>query len=253
MAAVGRTPQSTGPGLAFLAPAGDREHSTSASCDSSVHLYQRRGLRLLKTGIRPTTLCFLACLVIGVSLFAFGRAAHAGGVDIKLDLTELAKLAWDVWKSTSAESKKRVQVDDIVREMNILVGQREAFLPQLERYVEARASDPAAVARLRSAAVAMLETARRLEAVVKKIDPAFAMAHSEVHIQATGAAASRGIYSLETVRVFYSDGRNIDYRDLIRRLRAGTCDLRQVIRNLRSAAGQPPGALTQRDMDCGVK
>jgi hypothetical protein len=191
-------------------------------------------------------------LVVSVIFVPNMTLTAASPVQINLDLGlgEVFKLWWERWKSLSDDAKKNVPVEDLIREMNNLVGQRENFIPPFEQYVH---GVPVDTELLRNEASAMLKTAKNIEDMVKKLDPGFASAHSEVHIRSVKIAADRSVNSSETVQIFDSRGVNINRDDLIRRLRIGTCDLRQVIRNIRSAAGLKPEPLSPEDKGCKVK
>ena len=195
----------------------------------------------------------LTGLLAVLSQFANPSIVQAVGFDLKLDVTEFAKIAWNMWTSASSDAKAAVPVNDLIREMNLLVGQREAFLPRFEDYVAGETRDPGLPIRLRAEALDMMSIAQRIQNMLRKLDPTFSATHSEVHIQSTGVATSRAAKAEETVRVFDSRGALIDRRDLIRRLRTGTCDLWQVIHNIRVASGQQPEPLSARDKECGVK
>ena len=45
----------------------------------------------------------------------------------------------------------------------------------------------------------MLNTAQRIETILRKIDPKFAAAHSQVHIESTSIAAARSAKAMQTI------------------------------------------------------
>jgi len=136
--------------------------------------------------------------------------------------------------------------------MSTLVGLREAFLPRFAEYVNVDRASSAEVARLRSQAGEILNVARDLDAMVKKLDPTFASAYSEVQIESVRVATERAFQSEATVRVFDIRGAEIDRRALVRRLEAGTCDLRRVLHDMRVANGMA-APLSKNDEACGLK
>jgi hypothetical protein len=206
---------------------------------------------LTRTARRVLTLVVL--VIVSVS----ANPGPAGAdVSITIDVGEIAKLIWEIWKVKSAEAKASGRIDELVREMNLLVAQREVFIPRFVEFVRVRATGPSgddlAGVSLRDLALEMRRTVKRIETMLKKIDPKFATVASEIHIKATQVAQERRAKTDETLLVLDGRGGMIDASDLVSRLRKGTCDLRQVIHDIRKASGQTP-ALSEEDKVCGVK
>jgi hypothetical protein len=177
-------------------------------------------------------------------------SAQKATVVIDLGLGDVVRAVSEAWRTSSADAKKAVPADELIREMNILIGQREAFLPRFEPFVLGRPTRSSDVESLRSEAQAMMATANKIDAMAKKLDPEFVNKHSEVHIEAVSVATERGQKSADTLRVL--DGGGVDHSELLRRLRSGTCDLRRVVHDLRVANGQR-AELSEKDKACGMK
>src|SRR5215475_4422406 len=123
-------------------------------------------------------------------------------IKVDLGLGDLARASWDIWRSASADAKTAVPASELIQKMSTLVGLREAFLPRFAEYVNVDRASSAEVARLRSQAGEILNVARDLDTMVKKLDPTFASAHSEVQIESVRVATERAFQSEATVRVF---------------------------------------------------
>src|SRR4030095_9279526 len=137
---------------------------------------------------RRVSAVFLAFLLFAISWpLAYVKTAAAADVKISLDLTEFGKLVWQAWQSSSAEAKKAVRVQDLLAQLNVLVGQRESFLPRFKSFLSRRNArydvDQDTAVRLRNEATAMLGTVTRIQDMVKRLDSNFAASHSEVHIE----------------------------------------------------------------------
>jgi hypothetical protein len=211
-------------------------------------------------GVRGSLLVLAVLLSLSLSYFANPSLAEVN-FDLKLDLNEFGRFIWDIWRSLSTDAKATIPLDDLLREMNLLVAQRESFIPRFERAADLTGSGgfsaPSVTGfQLRAEAIEMQGTVRRIQDMLRRVEPRFAAAHSDVHIRAAEVLADRAPKADETVSAFNvsafnPQGARIDLRDLIQRLKKGTCDLRQVIHDMRVAAGHVPST-SDRDRACGV-
>ena len=205
--------------------------------------------------MRTKTVSSIFALVLLILSVSADPGLGAAELSVTLDITELGKLIWEIWKAKSAEAKASVGTDELLREMNLLVAQREVFIPRFKKFV-LRPVPPSekdfVSADLRPLALQMRSTVARIETMLKKIDPHFAAAESEVHIKATSVAEERRYQTREAIRLLDGRGAEIDASDLVRRLDKGTCDLRQVIHDIRKASAPTPPALSEEDKRCGV-
>jgi hypothetical protein len=178
-------------------------------------------------------------------------------VQVTFNVTDFAKLIIDTWRSSSAEAKKEVPVEQLLRGMNLLIGRRESFQPKLRAYIVSRSNN---VTELRSAAAEMVAVSSTIEDMLRRLNPKFTTEHSEVHIHAVSVANTRAGLNREVLIFLTKTGGSgkveharLAESQLLQRLEAGTCDLRRVLRHLRTAEGIDPGPLSERDKQCKVK
>jgi hypothetical protein len=124
------------------------------------------------------------------------------------------------------------------------------FLPWFERFVQVQ--DESQADRLRSQANAIRDALLQVTTMLQKVDPGFAASHSELHIQLITTTTTRRETAEDAIHVLNSVGGSVDPRGVIVRLRKGTCDLRALIREIRSASQLPVEPLSTADKACGI-
>ena len=159
-------------------------------------------------GVRRCRLFLVLFLVAVSALLSTWRNSEAIGFDISLDPVNLARLIMDVWQKSSEDAKKAVPVEELIREMSSLVGQREAFLPKFADFMRnPTKATSLELDRLRRDARGMLNTARNIERMVRWLDPKFVAGHTNVHTTVTSVAKTRAATIGDTTQVLLGNQR----------------------------------------------